>query len=633
VIGLTFFPTDWMVGGSENKRAEVVEDRQMLPNNKDLLHCLMLSRITYIFCFAILCYSSFFFYPKWQQGGTEATISWDVSGYYWYLPAAFIYKDIKHISFKDSILKKYGPTFQDLQQAMPLDNGNYVMKYSSGMAVMYLPFFTAAHLVAGAMGYPRDGFSAPYQFAIQFGGLIISLLGLWYLRKLLLNYYEDKVVAVTMFLLVLGSNYLNYAAIDCGMSHTWLFTLYVLLLLNTRHFYQTYKWKYAIRIGLLIGLATLTRPTEIISCIIPLLWGLDGLGIDAIKRHMAVVKAQFLKLVAAVVLAAAVLSIQFVYWKYVSGHWLVYSYGEQGFSWLHPHAILYSFNYRTGWLTYCPMMILAIAGFIPFLRRGKHRVAIVVFFALSYYLVSAWNIWWYGGRAMVQSYAVLAIPMAALVEVALSRRVYTWIYGAVAAVFFYMNFWIFIQYHGGDLYDYDTMSKPYYWRVVGRWHVPEETKTLLDAPDLYDGVPKQAKVVFEEHFDTCTGPEYVTSTIGQGLMLQLDKQTTHSRIYKIPYANRQAKWLRASARFYWSSKEWNVWDMPTISLRLDNNDVYVQENNVRVGRRLPEGLAKEIFVDLKLPDKPYDRVTLIVWNQYSSKPLMVDNLRLIEFTE
>ena len=192
----------------------------------------MLSRIAYFVSLLVLCYSSFFFYPKWNKQGVEATISWDVSGYYWYLPAIFIYKDVKKLSFKDSIIAKYAPTGTELQQAMPLDNGNYVMKYSSGMAVMYLPFFVVAHVLAVPLGYPADGFSYPYQLAIQFGGLLVSLLGLWLLRRLLLLYYADRVVAITLFLIACGTNYLNYAAVDSGMSHTWLFTIYVSLLLR-----------------------------------------------------------------------------------------------------------------------------------------------------------------------------------------------------------------------------------------------------------------------------------------------------------------------------------------------------------------------------------------------------------------
>ncbi len=88
----------------------------------------------------MILYAGVAYYPKWKQGGSEATLSWDVLGYYMYLPAVFIYGDIKKCGFKDSILAKYQPT-PDFQQAFVHSNGNYVMKYSSGQAVMMAPFF------------------------------------------------------------------------------------------------------------------------------------------------------------------------------------------------------------------------------------------------------------------------------------------------------------------------------------------------------------------------------------------------------------------------------------------------------------------------------------------------------------
>ncbi|MEZ4829117.1 MAG: hypothetical protein R3C61_22960 [Bacteroidia bacterium] len=44
-----------------------------------------------------------FLYPKWEKSHTEATVSWDVFGYYLYLPAAIIYDDLGGLAFKDEI--------------------------------------------------------------------------------------------------------------------------------------------------------------------------------------------------------------------------------------------------------------------------------------------------------------------------------------------------------------------------------------------------------------------------------------------------------------------------------------------------------------------------------------------------
>src|SRR5690606_38307458 len=103
--------------------------------------------------------------------------------------------------FKDSLIQKYQPTPPGDPQQVFFDEaaGNYVLKYTSGMAIMEAPFFFIAHFLAPHLDYPADGFSPPYQVMIYLGGLLMTLLGLWYLRKLLLLFYSDKVTGVTLF--------------------------------------------------------------------------------------------------------------------------------------------------------------------------------------------------------------------------------------------------------------------------------------------------------------------------------------------------------------------------------------------------------------------------------------------------
>ena len=125
-----------------------------------------MSRIAWWGLALLILYVSFGFYPRWTKHGTEATLSYDASGYYWYLPSVFIYHDIKGQHFAKDILQKYQPSGTDFQQAMLTENGNYVLKYSSGLAVMFAPFFLAGHFIAGRLHYPQDGFSPPYQLSI-----------------------------------------------------------------------------------------------------------------------------------------------------------------------------------------------------------------------------------------------------------------------------------------------------------------------------------------------------------------------------------------------------------------------------------------------------------------------------------
>jgi hypothetical protein len=579
-----------------------------------------------------MCYASFFFYPRWKNAGSEATISWDVSGYYWYLPSVFIYNDLKHQAFKDDILKKYLPTNNptDFQQAIRLENGDYVMKYASGMAVMYLPFFATAHFIAPVLGYPQDGFSVPYQFAIQFGGLLISLIGLWYLRKLLLLFYEDKVVAIAICILVIGSNYLNYAAIDCGMSHCWLFTVYVFLILNTHYFYQTFKTKYAFRIGFLVGLAALTRPSDALSCIIPLFWGLDSLSISSIKNRFTLYFKHFRQLLLAGLVALCVLSIQLIYWKYATGHWLFYSYDQnQHLYFRSPNFFDYTFSYRSGWLTYTPIMIFAFIGIIPFLMRGKNRIAIITFFLLNYYIVCSWNIWWYGGRAMVQSYPVLIFPVAALVQVSMNRKLALVLFSIVAAGFMYYNIWVTYAYHKGTIYDAEIMSGAYFWKAAGRWDaVPEDVTLLKDNPEIFEGELKNSRIIYRGLIDSISHEKYL---IRKSLVLTKEHQISPD--YVFPFADKNAEWLKVTASFHCTERETNIWKMAQFIVRLKNNGNVVKENMVRVHRVLHENETKPVSIFMKLPDASYDSVTILFWNGDSEYDIQISDLEAASFNE
>ncbi len=196
-----------------------------------------ISHDAFILCCLLLIATNFGYYSKWKQAQTEATLSWDVSGYYLYLPAAFIYKDLKQLAFFPEIQKKYNPG-PEMGQAFKHPLGNYVLKYPMGQALQMLPWFTIAHILAKPLGYDADGFSRPYQAAISWGSLLIAFLGLWYLRRILLLFFSDIAVAAALICIGFGSNYLEYTAITGAMTHNWLFTLYAVLIFTTIRFYE-----------------------------------------------------------------------------------------------------------------------------------------------------------------------------------------------------------------------------------------------------------------------------------------------------------------------------------------------------------------------------------------------------------
>jgi hypothetical protein len=587
------------------------------------------SLAAWLACAAFLLAVNVLYYPKWKIPQTEAAISWDVSGYYFYLPAIFIYQDIEQVGFMEDIHQQYQPASSPYQ-AFEHESGNRVMKYSAGMAVQYLPFFLAAHALAKPLGYPPDGFSRPYQVAISLGSLLVAILGLWFLRRVLLNYFHDKPVAIVLLLLVFATNYLDYSAINGAMTHNYLFTLYALLAWLSMRFYQSPSAGKALGLGLLLGLMALTRPTEAIAVLIPLFWGVPhGLGL---RERLSFLMGKWRWLALAALAGLAVGSLQLIYWKYVTGSWLVYSYQDQGFSWLSPHIKNGLFSYRAGWLIYTPTMVLALLGFVTLYRQ--HRLLfwpILAFSLLFMYITFAWDIWWYGGslgqRAMVQAYVLLAFPLASFTEWALKPRPRALVFGVFCLFFAYYNLWWTHQAHRGGLFVSEQMNRGYFWRVLLRYEVPEEALKLLDTRHIFEGERQEVRLVYQNDFeaDTARYDCPLPAILGErSLCLTAERQ--FSPTYSFPLQRDEHRWLRATATFRCAEKEWDTWRMAQFIVRFKQEGQTVREHALRVHRFLQNEDTRDIHIDCKFPRQPFDEVEVLFWNADSDKPLAVDQL-------
>lgn len=579
------------------------------------------SKCVFILCAALIVCSGSFFYPRWKKSGGEAQLSWDAGGYYWYLPSIFIYHDLKGQHFKDSILQQYQPTPpDDFQYAFKQQSGNYVIRYTMGTALLEAPWFFVAHAIARPMGYPADGFSKPYQFMIYLGGVLFTLLGLGYLRKLLRLYFSDTVTGITLFLLVAGTNYLNYGGIDVGMTHCWLFTLYVFIFLNTHYYYETLQRKYVLRLAALIGLAALVRPPEIISIIIPVCWGMNRLTIPAIKERLLFFRKQLPQLVPAIIITLLILILPFCYWKYASGHWFIYTYQEQGFSWFAPHFKQYALNYQCGWLLYTPLMFFALAGIIPFIRSGSNKVAILLLIAVNYYIVAAWDAWDYGGRAMIQNYPALLFPLATLIDFLLRKKIRILLFAPLLVLVTYFNIWWTYQAHRGTLIGSAPATQAYYFATIFRYNLPLEIQKLRDNKDLYTKVVQNPVILYPAKADTISmGPIIVA----EGKQSSLSFPVTQ-----------KYKWIRASADVHIDQKERNVWFMTHYTVRLKKGNDVIKENSIRLQRLLNEHETKNIAIDVKVKYNTYDNIELLFYNENNgAQPCTITNIKAIGFDQ
>ncbi|MBK6620897.1 MAG: hypothetical protein IPG32_08475 [Saprospirales bacterium] len=556
-----------------------------------------------------------------------------MSGYYWYLPAYLIYQDPVHMEFKDEILKKYIPTW-DLYQAFPYGEG-YVMKYSLGLALQYLPFFAIGHIWALGSDYPADGFSLPYQVAIHWGSLLVAFLGLWVMRLNLRRFFSDTISAITLLGIGIGTNYFNYASVDAALSHNYLFTLYSLLIYATIRWHEKPGRGLSLAIGGLVGLAALTRPTDLLCVLIPLLWGWDG-G----KTGFPCLESNGKNFALAALAAALVGSLQLFYWKSVSGEWVVYSYQDQGFNFLKPHLADVFLSYKKGWLVYTPIMVLALLG-IPLLLRKKGLFWLtLIFLVLNFWIVSSWEVWWYGGsfgqRAMVQSYALLAFPMAAFSEWAWKKGWSRMLFLTFALFCIALNLFQTWQARGEGGFDPENMNKAYYWHIFFNPRVTEEDHLILDSDERPFRKKAEVETLFFRNFES-PGPDSLhisRDTAFRGSFPAKIEPLTNSVIYSIPFSSDMRGkriGLRLSGRFFGYKKEWDIWKMGQLHLAFALEGTTLRDKLVRVPRLMKSRHWVEIGADFHFPEEPFDEIRLYFANPSEVKTVYIDDLKLEVF--
>jgi len=499
-------------------------------------------------------------------------ISWDTFGYYLYLPLTFIYHDlgIQHKEVIDHIFALYDPS-TTFYQATHIPGGNWMMKYSMGMAVLYAPGFFVAHLLAPVLGYPADGFSTPYQVALVANSVLFFMVGYWYFRKVLLHFFNDKVAALVLLSIFFGTNYYSYSVYSPETAHNYLFAYYALLLWFTIRWHQTFEKKYMVTLALLIGLATLSRPTELISVLIPLFWNVDSkkVFLEKIKDFKGKYRKQLMLFMG---IMMAIGSLQIIYWKIYSGSFIYYSYVNpgEGFEFFSPYILKVLFSFRKGWFIYTPMMLFAVAGFwFIYKKNRKLFYPLFIFFVINFYIISSWSCWWYaqsmGQRALVQSYAVMGIPFGFFIQWIGNRKlVWKLLFGLLALFFIWLN--IFqtwqLRHH---IISGDRMTFAYYVKTFGKTEVNPEDKKLLLVQRLYsDNKPKMGdesnynlSVLKEFDFEDNNekkSTHFTTRYAHTGRQsLKMDSTLYFSSVYKIPFkemTNHYYAWIRVTVWVY-----------------------------------------------------------------------------------
>lgn len=586
--------------------------------------------------------SNFLFFP-------QQIISYDIYGYYLYLPQTFIYHDLGiHNPDRVMALMQQYNSSSTFYQASLLPEGGFVMKYSMGMAILYAPFFFIAHILAPIAGYAADGYSFPYQLALLVGSMIYTILGIVFLRKVLLRFFNEKTAAISLLLIVAATNFPVHTSMygQNAMSHNFLFALYAMALWFTIRWHESLKTKWIVFLGLACGIAILSRPTEIVILAIPAFWSITTWKSFVEKLQLLLKKFGQLTLFAGIIFAIGFL--QLLYWKKFTGHFIYYSYGSnpgEGLELFSPYIKEVLFSFRKGWLIYTPIMLFAIAGFVVLYKRNRKLFwPLTIYFISNLYLISCWSTWWYANsfsqRPLVPALAVMSIPLGYMLLWISERKFLLKIaFSAIIAFLVFLNIFQIWQFHTGII-DGERMTRAYYSRIFLSTHATDEDRKylLLDRYYFYmNGFVNEneynSRLFVKEGFDNGTTYDSIAPAEGSSYCI-LDSADTYSPVIEASYnelTQRDHAWLRVRVKLFPVSPPESL--KIAIVTHFSHKDFAYNYRTIESPTLvLQQGIWNDVKFDYLTPEvrQKSDLFRTFIWN-ISGGIVLVDDLRLEVF--
>jgi hypothetical protein len=465
--------------------------------------------VFFILLFFLCLYFSYDLNFVYRQGDVNKIHS-DKAHYYVYLPATFIYGwDAR--KFPAGVEKQCEGFLLDKQA------NKIAIKTTCGIAILWAPFFLATHAIAVLWNLQPDGFSVFYQKMTILPGVFYLVLGLFFLWRFLSYYFSRRTSWITVLLVLAGTNLFYYGIFDGLMSHVNSFFLFSLFLFLLKKFLDSEKRSYGLFFGLsiVLSMAILIRPTNIL--LVTWMLFLDVRSWKAaINRIFLFLKPGYILIF---LLTAFIIFLpQLMYWKYLTGKFLYYSYPGESFSnWNQPQLVPVWFSTLNGLFIYSPLVIFFIAGMIIMLvRKVPNSIFVTLSFLLVSYVFASWFCWFFGGsfgyRPMVEYYTLFSLPFAYFIR-SLTEVKNLFLKSVVAVmIFFFVNYNIRLTYRTrwdtNSVWSWDDYFL--YLDYAGIYHYPKHSFTSVqdfENKEILGGIPTRECV----HSPTLAG--YVDKSI------------------------------------------------------------------------------------------------------------------------
>lgn len=339
----------------------------------------------FTFGFLFLFYLFSFLTQRWNdsdENGWKKIIVSDGKGYYAYLTHLFIENDM---------------TFRSDEHlyAVPTEDGKYINRFYCGTALLEAPFFFLGYGVAYAFNYELDGYSEPFAFSLVISAIFYTLLGFYFLYIIFRNYFQfsENNSLWIIVLGALGTNIIFYSTILAVFSHAYSFfaiSIFIYYLIKT---IESQTAKNIFIVSLLLALIVVIRPVNILIILfIPFFF-------NDLKSFFEFVKNILLTKNILYLLLGGIIPvfIQCWLWYMQTGHWIEWSYKQEGFYFSHPEFFRSLFSFRRGLFIYCPLLFVSLFGIYFMWKESRWKSIWTLIFLLAFtYVISAWWHWTYG---------------------------------------------------------------------------------------------------------------------------------------------------------------------------------------------------------------------------------------------
>lgn len=362
-------------------------------------------------CFVAALLIDFYVY---KRGYNWPPIRSDGLGYYLYLPAIFMHGDIFFNFLNDPTIAAKMSEYPRADWALAgltAGQNGFTDKHPIGTAIMQIPFFWGAWAIAkNRYSAPLTGFEYPFQVASCLSAAFYFAAGACLLFRALLHRINISAAYFTILFTLVATNVLLYASYDGSFAHIYSFFLLSALCAVVVGASDTPTGLRSLGFGLLLGLAVIVRPTNVIAALLTL-------QLMANSPRRQIIRTIALVLCGGVLAASP----QALIWLKTSGSLVHYSYANEGFDFLRPQLLDYLFSVRKGVFFWNPAYLFMILSLTAHYRKYPREALIFLAMILcNLYAGAAWHSWWFGGsfgsRQTIDILPVLAMATGSAIS-------------------------------------------------------------------------------------------------------------------------------------------------------------------------------------------------------------------------